>query len=320
MTRLSRLEIKSEKRKQYIIKRYLASLVITSIVLVASFRLFLPIKAEITNISVNETTLTIKTFVVPSDTLVQGSLIISLESTSTKQEIPILIGESTAYFTDFVYGRTYKIKIKGDTGYGLQTFHEETYQIKKRIFLDMNINQYGNSLNYYIHGYDGFDIIKDNSYAVDIYEGSTLIRTDMFEIDVTNNMQAYGSIDEIATNGIKYTFIIKYADSGGNTTILEKTFMTNSNPTVDGEVYGDMKSINYFFYINDFEQKLKSKEVKVVIKSKNYSEERLYDLTQSEGIQDRIDQIEVGYYEINVYLDLGKGFTSFYKSYIEIGE
>ena len=134
MSKLSRLEINTERKRKIILSRYLAGLVVTSVAVVASLNLFFPIKAKITQIDAISNTLMIETDVELNDSLVYGSLIVVLESATTYYEKAISPGVMTTIFEDLVFDRTYRVKIKADVGLGLQTLDAKTYQLKKDIY------------------------------------------------------------------------------------------------------------------------------------------------------------------------------------------
>ena len=319
MGKLSRLEIKTLRRKQNIVSRYLASLVITTVVVVASFRLFRPLEAKITNIELLQSEMYVSTFVIPNEDLIQGTLKVTLESTSTYQEQPISVGDSVGYFTDLIYGRTYKIKIKGDVGYGLQTFYEQTYYLRKAISVDMSFSQYQHTIYYQLSGYDLFNMIPSDTFYVDMYEEGTFIRRDTYTIDPTRYLTGYGELLEIKADSYTYQFVIKYDYRGGEAILYETNFLTTTNPTIEGEVFGGLDYIGYYLYINDFALKIKGPEAKVILKGNGYETETLYPIDTNPMIQDNITLLEPGYYELTVYLDLGKGFEQYYQAYVEVG-
>jgi len=319
MGKLSRLEIKTLRRKQNIVSRYLASLVITTVVVVASFSLFRPLEARITNIQLLETEMYVSTFVIPNDDLVQGSLKITLESTSTYQEAPITIGESMGYFNELIYGRTYKIKIKGDVGYGIQTFHEQTYYLRKAINVAIDFDQYQHTISYSVMGNDIFNIIPTNTFYVDIYDDKTFIQRDTFVIDESRSLYGNGSVLDIKADGYTYRFVIKYDYRGGEATLYESDFKTSTLPVIEGEVYGGLDFISYYLLVTDFAFRIKNPLVLVKIEGSDYLFEETIDIETSPVIQNMLEGLALGYYTFSVYIDLGNGLESYYKAYVEVG-
>ena len=315
ISRASRIE---RERKNFILKRYLSGILITTVAAVASLRLFKPVLIELLSLYNAGEVLTYEFFIEPHPDLKLETLRVSLESSSEYYEQPIGVGNQMGSFGTLILGRNYLLKVRGDFGFGDQTVYETNYRLTTKPTASLSVSQDIHTLYYNLGVTDLYDFIPGDLVILNVYQFNELFQTFEITLDPLGHTQSFGTIEGVKADGYEYHFEILYPDRGGYQTLYETDFKTSNSPMVYGEAYMDLTSISYFFYVYDFAQKRLTDDIRITLYDGNdviYEEELgLGPELNIQGMIENIDATKV--YEIKVSLYLEKGFTVIYKAYI----
>lgn len=316
-SRTSRIE---RERKNYILKRYLSGLMITTVAAVASLRLFQPVMIKLLSLYNTAETLYYELYIEPHPDLKLDTLRVTLESPSEYYEQRLFIGNQNGVFNNLILGRSYTLKVKGDFGFGDQTVYETTYRLTTKPQASLSISQDIHTLYYYLNINDPYDMIPSDIVILKVYQFDTVFQTIEIPLDISGVTQSYGEITGVKADGYDYHFEVIYPDRGGHQTLYEMDFTTSNDPVIYGEAYMDLTTIYYNFYVYDFALKRLTDDIKIelfdgssrvyVLETKLLSEFEL----SIQGLIENIDSTKV--YEIKVSLYFENGFKVVYQNYV----
>jgi hypothetical protein len=315
LSRASRIE---RERKNFILKRYLSGIMLTTVAAVASLRLFQPIVVQLLSLYNTGDTLNYAFYIEHNPDLKMDTLRVSLESIEEYYEQPVGIGNQMGVFNTLVVGREYTLKIKGDFGFGDQSVYESKYRLTTKPVANLSISQSIHTLYYYLDVIDLYDVIPSEVVILRVYQFGVLFETIEVQLDPSGNTQSYGEINGVKADGFQYHFEIVYPERGGFQTLYETDFTTTNDPMVYGSAYIDLNQVSYYFYVYDFALKRLTDDVRIAL---YLNQTKVYEVTLQlgeelnvEGMIDNIDPTQV--YEIKVSLYLEKGFKVIYQAYV----
>ncbi|MDG0889340.1 hypothetical protein P5915_08075 [Acholeplasma manati] len=315
LSRQSRIE---RERKNFILKRYLSGILLTTVAAVASFRLFQPVVIQLLSLYNTADTLNYEFYIEHHPDLKMDTLRITLESPEEYYEQPMGVGDQMGVFSTLIVGREYTLKIKGDFGFGDQTVYETKYRLTTKPVATISISQNIHTLYYYLNVTDIYDILPTEQVILNVYEWGELFQSVEITLDPSGNTQSYGEINEVKADGHTYHFELVYPERGGYQTLLESDFTTTNDPMIYGSAYIDLENVSYYFYLYDFALKRLIDDIRITLYLdgvKVYQDTFTLDETLSiEGIIENVDPTKV--YEIKVAIYLEKGFTDIYQSYV----
>jgi hypothetical protein len=315
LSRASRIE---RERKNFILKRYLSGILITTVAAVASLRLFKPVLIQLLSLYNTGETLNYEFYIEHHPDLKIETLRVTLESPSEYFEQPIGVGDQWGMFNGLVVGRSYTLKIKGDFGFGDQSVYETTYRLTTKPMASLSISQNIHTLYYYLSVVDLYYLLPSEIVILRVYQFGVLFETIEIPLDTSGNTQNYGEIQGVKADGFDYHFELVYPDRGGYQTLYETHFKTSNDPVIYGSVFMDLDQISYYFYVYDFALKRLTDDIRITLylgQTKVYEETLvLGEELQVDGIIESIDPNKV--YEIRVAIYLDKGFTDIYQTYV----
>jgi hypothetical protein len=315
LSRASRIE---RERKNFILKRYLSGILVTTVAAVASLRLFQPVLIQLLSLYNTGDTLNYELYIEHHPDLKMETLRVSLESIEEYYEQPLGVGNQMGVFNTLIVGREYTLKIKGDFGFGDQSVYETKYRLTTKPVANLSISQNIHTLYYYLGVTDLYDIIPSEVVLLKVYQFGVLFETIEVQLDSSGNTQSNGEINGVKADGFEYHFEIVYPERGGYQTLYETDFKTTNDPTVYGSAYIDLNQVSYYFYVYDFALKRLTNDIRIAL---YLDQTKVYEVTLDlgealnvDGIIENIDPTQV--YEIRVSLYLEKGFTVIYQSYV----
>lgn len=315
LSRASRIE---RERKNFILKRYLSGIMLTTVAAVASLRLFQPVLIQLLSLYNTGNTLNYEFYIEHHPDLKMETLRVSLESTQEYYEQPLGVGNQMGAFNTLIVGREYTLKVKGDFGFGDQSVYETKYRLSTKPVGSLSISQNIHTLYYYLSVTDLYDIIPSEVVLLRVYQIGVLFETIEVVLDASGNTQSYGEINDVKADGFEYHFEIVYPERGGYQTLYETDFKTSNDPVIYGSAYIDLDQVSYYFYVYDFAFKRLTNEVRIAL---YLDQTKVYEVTLTlseelivEGIIENIDPTKV--YEIQVSLYLEKGFSVIHQSYV----
>lgn len=106
------------------------------------------------------------------------SLIITLDSQEEHYEIVGQVGKNSNEFSNLIPNREYKLRVKGNWGYGLGTIREKIIKLNQDATAKITeVSQTALSVSYSFYVIDTFEKLDNSNITVNVYEQNNLVET-----------------------------------------------------------------------------------------------------------------------------------------------
>ena len=259
------------------------------------------------------------------ETLKKDSLIITLDSKEDHFEITPTSGTNEYSFSNLVYNRRYKLRVKGDWGYGKGTIREKEILVNEEARAKVtNITQEGRNIMFSYYVIDSFETLENTVVEVNVYSNDELIDSVTHELLNFNNLESPRSLRitnkqleiPIDSNEIKIEIL------NDNIKLEEKVYKIDKSPkahVLEIFHYNDAR-MNRLIYligiVDDFDQITEPKGY-ITINSNAITIKEEYDLIKDNTgrylISGGVDISRLGKYTLELKVIVNNKLTSLLK-------
>lgn len=203
------------------------------------------------------------------DSLKPNSILITLDSVQDHFEMPGTLGMNSNKFSDLMPNREYKLRVKGNWGYGLGTIREHVIKLNQDAKAKIvSVDQFGLNLSYSFYVIDTFEALEDSNVTVNVYEQNELLETINYSFDNFNNRTIRLTNNLVLT---KERYEIKIEILNNTTKLVDYVYKVNKDLSANLEYYfhteGDQSLFSYTLQINDGFDKINGDTAYIKLKS-----------------------------------------------------